>query len=102
MRRWADRKGGTDATPDGFDRSNAFTLASLMDAWFRRLEERAYSPKTIEARKWALRVLLHWAEDRDLRRPDQITKPILESCQRGLFQYRKADGKPLGVTRQRG
>ena len=102
MRRWADRKGGTDATPDGFDRSNAFTLASLADAWFRRLEERAYSPQTVEARKWALRMFLQWTEDRDLRRPDQITKPILESYQRGLFQYRKADGKPLGVTTQRG
>ena len=102
MRRWADRKGGTDATPDGFDRTHAFTLASLMDAWFRRLEERAYSPQTIEARKWALRVLLQWAEERDLRRPEQITKPILESYQRGLFQYRKENGQPLGVTTQRG
>ena len=79
MRRWADRKGGTDATPDGFDRTDAFTLASLTDAWFRRLEERAYSLRTVEARKWALRMFLKWAEERDLRRPDQITRPILES-----------------------
>jgi integrase/recombinase XerD len=102
MRRWADQKGGFAAMPDGFDRSNAFTLASLIDAWFRRLEERAYSLETIEARKWALRTFLQWAEARDLRRPDQITKPILESYQRYLFQYRKGDGKPLGVTTQRG
>ncbi|MEI6210744.1 MAG: tyrosine-type recombinase/integrase, partial [bacterium] len=102
MRRWADKKGGTTATPDGFDRTDAFTLASLADAWFRRLEERAYSPSTIESRKWALRVLLHWAEERDLRRPEQITKPILESYQRWLFQYRKVNDQPLGVTTQRG
>lgn len=102
MRRWADKKGGYAATPDGFDRSDAFTLASLIDAWFRRLEERAYSLRTVEARKWALRTFLHWAGERDLRRPDQITKPILESYQRWLFRYRKTDGKPLGVTTQRG
>jgi len=102
MRKWSDRKGGTDATPDGFDRSNAFTLASLADAWFKRLTERAYSPRTVEARKWALRMFLQWTGERDLRRPDQITRPILESYQRGLFQYRKENGQPLGVTTQRG
>lgn len=101
MRRWADKKGGYAATPDGFDRSNAFTLARLIDEWFRRLEERAYSLRTVEARKWALRTFVRWAEERDLRRAEQITKPILESYQRWLFQYRKADDKPLGVTTQR-
>ena len=101
MRRWADKKGGYAASPDGFDRSAADTLASLIDEWFRRLEERAYSPRTVEARKWALRMFVRWAEERDLRRPAQITKPILESYQRWLFHYRKADGKPLGVTTQR-
>ena len=102
MKRWADKKGGFAATPDGFDRTTAFTLASLIDEWFRRLAERAYSPKTVEARNWALRMFLRWAEERDLRQPDQITKPILESYQRWLFQYRKANDKPLGVTTQRG
>ena len=102
MRRWADKqRGGYETTPDGFDRSTAFTLASLIDAWFRRLAERAYSPRTVESRKWALRTFVRWAEDRDLRRPDQITKPILESYQRWLFHYRKADGTPIGVTTQR-
>jgi integrase/recombinase XerD len=102
MRRWADRKGGFAAAPDGFDRSDAFTLASLIDRWFRRLEERAYSARTVEARKWALRGFLAWAEERDLRRPEQLTKPILECHQRWLFHYRKADGNALGVTTQRG
>jgi len=102
MRRYADKKGGFAATPDDFDRSDAFTLASLIDEWFRWLDARNYSPRTIEARKWALRTFLQWAGERDLQRPEQITKPILESYQRWLFRYRKADGKPLGVTTQRG
>ena len=102
MRRWADKKGGYAATPDGFDRADAFTLASLIDEWFRHLAERAYSPRTVEARRWALRTFLQWAQERDLCRPEQITKPILESYQRWLFNYRKADSTPLGVTTQRG
>ena len=67
MRRWADKKGGYEATPDGFDRSAPDTLASLIDEWFRRLEERNYSPRTVEAHKWALRTFVRWAEERDLR-----------------------------------
>lgn len=101
MRRWADKKGGYAATPDGFDRRAADTLASLIDEWFRRLEERAYSERTIEAHKWALRMFVRWAEERDLRRPAQISKPILESYQRWLFRYRQDNDKPLGVTTQR-
>jgi len=102
MRRYADKKGGFAATPDSFDRSDAFTLASQIDEWFVWLEVRAYSGRTIEARKWALRAFLQWAGERDLHRPGQITRPILESYQRWLYRYRKADGKPLGVTTQRG
>jgi integrase/recombinase XerD len=107
MRRWADKKGGYAATPDGFDRSRSNMLASLIDEWFRRLEERNYSPRTVEAHKWALRMFVRWAEERDLKRPEQIGKPILESYQRWLFRYRQengkpaAAGKPLGVTTQR-
>ncbi len=101
MRRCAEKKGGYAAAPDGFDRSRSDTLASLIDEWFRRMEERAYSPRSIEAHKWALRTFVRWAEERDLRTPEAITKPILESFQRWLFRYRQENGKPLGVTTQR-
>lgn len=101
MRQWADRKGGYAATPDGFDRSRPDTLASLIDQWFQRLAERNYSPNTVEMNLWALRTFLAWAQERDLDHPSQITKPILESYQRWLYRYRKADGQPLGVTTQR-
>jgi len=101
MRGWADKKGGFAATPDHFDRSHSNTLASLIDQWFTRLSERNYSLATVEVHKWSLRMFLEWAEQRDLKTPEQITKPILESYQRHLYRYRKADGKPLGVTTQR-
>jgi integrase/recombinase XerD len=95
------RKGGYEAAPDGFDRSNPNTLASLIDAWQQRLAERNYSPRTLEAHKWAVRTFLQWTAERDLLQPSEITKPILESFQRHLYRHRKADGQPLGVTTQR-
>lgn len=100
MRQWADRKGGFEASPDGFDRSDAFTLACLMDTWFLRMAERAYSPRTVEACKWALRTFLQWCAEHDLRSPDQFTRSILENYQSWLYRYRKVDGAPLSVNTQ--
>jgi integrase/recombinase XerD len=101
MRRWADKQGGFAAAPDGFDRSDAGTLASLVDRWLVRLETRAYSPRTVAARVWALRAFLTWAEMRGLLRPGQIDKLALEGFQRSLWVQRKADGRPLANATQR-
>ena len=97
MRRWADQQGGYAAQPDGFDRRDEATLASLVDQWLERLSSRAYSPRTVSARVWALRSFLGWAEPRGLLRPEQIDKTALEGFQRFLWVYRKDDGKPLAV-----
>ena len=97
------KKGGISETkPDGFDRSEAGTLASRIDAWFAYLGQRNYSARTLDMHKWSLRTFLGWAQERDLHYPQEITRPILESYQSWLYRYRKADGAPLSVTTQRG
>jgi integrase/recombinase XerD len=101
MRRWADQPGGFAAAPDGFDRSDAGTLASRVDQWLQHQRERAYSPRTVAARLWALRAFLSWAEARGLFRPAQVDKPALERFQRGLWAQRRADGRPLAIVTQR-
>jgi len=97
------RKGGRpEAKPDGFDRSNAQTLASQIDAWFSYLDQRNYSAKTLEMHKWSLRTFLGWAQERDLHYPEEITRPILESYQGYLYRYRKANDQSMAVATQRG
>ena len=96
------KQGGFAATPDGFDRSDQRTLASLVDQWLARLETRAYSPRTVAARTWALRSFLTWAEARGLLRPAQLDKLALEGFQRWLWLYRKANDQPLAIATQRG
>lgn len=96
------RKGGLeDAAEDGLDRTSPDTLASLTDEWLRRMEERNYAVRTLEKYRWSMRVFTTWAEERDLVRPGNVTRPHLESFQRWLYRYRKKDGQPLGVTTQR-
>lgn len=101
MRNWADRKGGFPSAPDGFDRSREDSLACLVDQWLSRLTERNYSPKSIEANRWALRSFLRWSQSNHLFAPGEFTKPILEDYQHWLCEYLKEDGCPLGVTSQR-
>lgn len=60
-----------------------------------------YAESSIVAKRKSLNTFLQWAELRDLRTPEQISKPILESYQRHLWRYRKENGNPLGVSTQR-
>ena len=66
-------------------------------AWQR---EKNYSEKTIEAREIYLRYFVTWCDTRGLRRPQEITNPILERYQRYLFLHRKKDGQPLSTRSQ--
>lgn len=68
-------------------------------AW---LAERQYSPKTIINREELLRVFIAWLDERGIRRPQEVTKPIIERYQSHLFVYRKKDGQPLSARTQHG
>jgi integrase/recombinase XerD len=61
-----------------------------------------YSEHTVNARRIALKRFIAWCAERGLDDPRAITKPILERYQRGLFYYRKTDGKPLTLGTQHG
>lgn len=95
------KKGGLASSPDGFDRSSAFTLARLCDGWQEHQQTLNYSPRSLAADQWSIRGFLSWCQERDLVNASQITKPILESYQRYLFRYRMENDKPLSVTTQR-
>jgi integrase/recombinase XerD len=95
-----DKRGGNraDELPTGPPGSLAHEAAAYLES----LAVRNYTPDTIEGRRDALKFFLLWAHERELRQPAEITKPILESYQRHLWRWRKKNGKPLGVSTQRG
>jgi integrase/recombinase XerD len=53
------------------------------------------SQDTHRRRESALRRFAAWCDERDLRHPAEITRPILERYQRHLLEARKSDGRPL-------
>jgi integrase/recombinase XerD len=70
-------------------RSDHLALAAYLNAHFEWMAVTGYSEDTIRARRTALRRFIAWCEERALRDPKDITKPILERYQRHLFYYRK-------------
>ncbi len=58
------------------------------------------SDQTVLSRKRALNRFTAWCEERELERPHDITKPILERYRRDLFHYRKANGEPISFATQ--
>ncbi len=95
-----NKRGGNKA--EAFPAGEAGSLAAEAVNYLESLDVHNYSEETVEGRQHALKQFLLWAHERDLRSPVEITKPILESYQRHLWAYRKANGKPLAVSSQRG
>ncbi len=53
------------------------------------------SKDTHRRRRAALRRFIAWCDERDIQKPQDITRPILERYQRHLYLYRQANGQPL-------
>lgn len=93
-------RGGHERQADGVDKSQAQSMARSYEEYLAALEVRNFSPFTVNGRRLGLIAFLRWCQERDLFRPQDITRPILESYQRWMHRHRKANGHPLGFTTQ--
>ncbi len=76
------------------------SLAAWMRRYLEALAVGGYGTDVLRSRRQALAVFLEWCCERELQRPGEITRPILERYQRHLFYVRKADGQPITLMRQ--
>ncbi len=58
---------------------------------------RNMSVETLRRHESNIRRFASWCDDRGIEKPQDITKPILETYQRFLFYYRQENGEPLTV-----
>jgi integrase/recombinase XerD len=62
---------------------------------------RQYSAMTVKARRIEVGYFIDWCEERGIRRPDEVTRAILERYRQHVFMYRrKTDGAPLSHQTQ--
>ncbi|HKQ81992.1 MAG TPA: site-specific tyrosine recombinase XerC [Steroidobacteraceae bacterium] len=85
---------GDPADPDG--------LIASMNRYLEHLKVKGQSEQTLYNVERYLRDFIGWCDGRALTRPQEITKPILESYQRYVFYYRKKSGAALSFASQRG
>lgn len=80
--------------------TTADSLAAWMQRYLEALRVQSYGEELLRARRASLALFLEWCHARELQRPGEITKPILERYQRYLFTWRKPDGQPLTTKGQ--
>jgi integrase/recombinase XerD len=101
-RRTAAQRGGQDKRAESFDRTGADALAAWRDTYLESLLSRNYSEGTVESRRFALKVFLTWAAERDVTRAGQVTRPILEAYQRHRWKCTRPNGRPLSWSTHHG
>lgn len=96
-----DRKGprlqvvpGDVSDPAGFPR-----VVGSFEMW---MGVRGYTSATIEARRRAIVFFVVWLAERNITRPVEVTRVMIERYQRHLFQIRKPNGQPLTLRSQAG
>ncbi len=75
-------------------------LAVLMEKHLDDLRLKNYSEYTIKGRRVHIGFFLDWAFERGITEPVEVTRTILERYQKHVFDYRKANGEPLGFNGQ--
>lgn len=70
----------------------------MVERYLEWTKIKAYSEETTKIRRQSLSRFLAWCEEREIGRASEITKPILESYQRYLYNYRKKDGRELTIS----
>ena len=95
-----NKRGGQGRRSDDLDRSPG-NLAALVDEYLQWMKDRNYAAGYIRGRNQKLSLFLRWTHERDLLKPEQMSRAILESYQRHLARERKSDGNPTTITTQR-
>lgn len=75
-------------------------LAELMEKHLADLRQKNYSEYTIKGRRVHIGFFLDWAHERGITEPVDVTRTILERCQKHVFDYRESNGEPLGFGGQ--
>jgi integrase/recombinase XerD len=94
-------RGGNAPQASALLRDAADALAVCIDAWLEALRSRNYSESTLDGRAFSLRFFAAWAQERDVTRAGEVTRPILETYQRWLSRYEPKPGKRLSWSTQR-
>ena len=82
------------------DPSAANPLRTWQRAFYDYTLTRGLSSTTARIRERGIDQFIRWSDERGLRHPAEVTRPILQRYQRHLYLVRQKNGKPLAHTTQ--
>ena len=82
--------------------TNETDLTNLLEVFLRERRLRGLSPYTLKSNKYSLARFIKWCYDRDLKKAEEISRPILDIWRRWLYAYKTKENKSLSVGVQRG
>lgn len=82
------------------DLSSPETMASRLVEYLTSMETRNYSKSTISGADWCISRFVAWCEERGIKVPTEVTRPLLERYARHLYQERTAADKPKSFRSQ--
>ncbi len=75
-------------------------MAALLARFLEWLGVSNYAATTIEDRRQQVGNFAAWCAERDVKRPNEVTKATIERYQRWLYHRRQANGRPLSFDTQ--
>jgi integrase/recombinase XerD len=95
------RRGETRPPMPLGDLSDERGLGFLGERFLEHLLVRRFSKKTVRCRRWDLRHFFQWLSARDITRPVDVTRDLLERYRVHVFhEVRARDGKPKSAEAQ--
>jgi integrase/recombinase XerD len=96
-KRASPRRPERTAAPEAWLANPLHTYKRAFCEW---TESVGLSPVTARMRQHALDQFIRWADERAIRHPGEVTRPILQRYQRHLYLARKPNGAPLAYSTQ--
>ena len=89
MRKWRKRKGGKKARPTKYLET---ALGACLEDWLNEQRRAGLRPASIEGRRLHLRRFLQWCLSYGVKRPDWISRGLVEAWLGWLDEYRTRSG----------
>jgi integrase/recombinase XerD len=89
-------------SPSSSAESDPEDLGARLRGFAEYQRVRHYSEHTVATQLFQLEPFIEWCQERGLRWPSEVTRPVLERYQRHLFHWRKTNGRPLSFSTQKG
>ena len=93
------RKGHSPSEPLEFD--DPHSLAAHVGRYLGWLEGRGYSESGLWTRRADLKEFCDWCSEREIRRPTDLNRTVIDLYQRYIFHRPKLSGEPLSLHTQR-